>query len=86
MKSVSVAIFLSPAGEGPPNDPKVVDFSACTYLQCRSSWLSLQGDLRLPNRGATGTRTVGTRSPINLILTIKGRLYAPFISRSWNGF
>lgn len=84
-KSVSIPFFLSSAGQGPTNDLQVVDFSVCTYLQCRSSWLSLLGDPRLPNRGATGTRTVGTKSLINLKLTIKGRLYAPSISRSWNG-
>lgn len=85
MKCVSVPVCLRSAGQGPTNDLQVVDFSVCTYLQHRSSWLSLLGDPRLPNRGAIGTKTVGTKSLINLKLAIKGRLYAPVISRSWNG-
>lgn len=49
---------------------QVVDVSV--YVRFRSSWLKLQGDPRLPSREATGTRTDGTRSLINLTLTIRG--------------
>lgn len=77
---VKLSIFLNSADEVLLCKPlwmmslhQVVDVS--WYVRCRSSWLSLQGDPKLQNREAIGTRTSGTKHLIILKLTIRGRTH-----------
>lgn len=68
------------------NSIRVVNVSVCVYIWCRSSWLRLQGDPRLPSREAIGTRTIGTKRLIILKLTTRGHTHTHTlsVSRSWN--